>query len=263
MGLFRKSDESSFAKGTHQGKSADETFQEACLLKLTLNAREIDRTLDDHEHRELSKEIVSLSEKAISKGLSGKSVVSAHAIIGDMLVERAIREDKELQCLRMSGPNASPSAKQAMRAYEKALELDAALRTPFFGDQNERNVHFHLGFTQFIWGVNSYYIKRSRDAEAAIAYLKSILSLFDYLRAPVAWWIAGILAGMYEDQVRPGITVDGARAAFANAIEWGEYSLHCEKMPESDVQATYLEQFSSNLQRVKARAAKAAARYGG
>jgi hypothetical protein len=260
MGLFSKKSEE--PKGTNQGTSADETFQEACLLKAELHARQLIRTLDDRGRRELSNRIVSLSEEAISKGLSGTSAVSAYATIGDTLVERAMEEDPELQGLRMSGLSASPTAARAMRAYESALKLDAGLRNPLFSDQNNRNVHFHVGFTQFVWAVNSYYIRRSRDAEAAITYLKSILSLFEYMRVPVAWWIAGVLAGMYEDQVRPGITVDGARTAFANAAKWGEYSLRCERMPDSEVQGTNLEQFSNNLQRVKARAAKAAARYG-
>jgi hypothetical protein len=63
---------------------------------------------------------------------------------------------------------------------------------------------------------------------------------------------------MYEDRVRPGVTVDAAFAAFTKAVEWWEYSLRCERMPDSEVQAATLEQFNKNLQRVKARAAKAA-----
>jgi hypothetical protein len=260
MGLFsKKSDE---PKATSQGKSADETFREACLVKAELHARQLDRTLDARGRRELSERIVSLSEESISKGLSGTSAVSAYATIGDTLVECAMQEDSELQGLRMSGPSVSPSAARAMRAYESGLKLDAGLRTPFFADQNNRNVHFHMGYTQLVWAVNSYYIRRSRDSEASITYLISILSLFEYMGAPVAWWIAGVLAGMYEDQVRPGVTVDGARAAFANAIKWGEYALDCERMLDSEVQKVNLEQFGSNLQRVKTRAAKAAARYG-
>ena len=260
MGLFSKKSEE--PKSTSQGKSADETFQEACLLKAELHARQLNRTLDDRRRRDLADRIVSLSEAAISKGLSGTSAVSAYATIGETLVELAMQEDKDLQGLRTSGPNASPAAARAMLAYESALKLDAGLRNPHFSDPDQRNIHFHDGFTQFVWAVNSYYIRRSRDAEAAIAYLKSIISLFDYLKVPVPWWIAGVLAGMYEDLVRPGITVDGARAAFENATKWGEYSLRCERMPSSDVQTANLEQFRANLQRVQARAAKAAARYG-
>jgi len=145
-----------------------------------------------------------------------------------------------------------------MGAYESALKLDAALPNPFFSDPKNRAVHFHVGFTQLFWGVNSYYIRRSQDSDAAIEYLSSIMSLFKYLRVPVAWWVAGIMAGMYEDRVRPGVTVDAAFAAFTRAVEWWEHSLRCEKMPGSEVQAANLEQFSKNLQRVKARAARAA-----
>lgn len=166
-----------------------------------------------------------------------------------------MEEDSELKGLRMSGTAASPTAGRAMGAYESALKLDAALPNPFFSDPKNRAVHFHVGFTQLFWGVNSYYIRRSQDSDAAIEYLSSIMSLFKYLRVPVAWWVAGIMAGMYEDRVRPGVTVDAAFAAFTRAVEWWEHSLRCEKMPGSEVQAANLEQFSKNLQRVKARAA--------
>jgi len=98
--------------------------------------------------------------------------------------------------------------------------MDAALPSPFFGNPTHRGVHFHVGLTQYLWVVRSFYIRRSQDSEAAIAYLKSTLSLFGYLRVPVAWWIAGVIAGIYEDTVRPGVTVDEARAAFAHAAEW-------------------------------------------
>jgi len=57
-----------------------------------------------------------------------------------------------------------------MGAYESALKLDAALPNPFFSDPKNRAVHFHVGFTQLFWGVNSYYIRRSQDSDAAIEY---------------------------------------------------------------------------------------------
>ncbi len=97
-----------------------------------------------------------------------------------------MEEDSELKGLRMSGTAASPTAGRAMGAYESALKLDAALPNPFFSDPKNRAVHFHVGFTQLFWGVNSYYIRRSQDSDAAIEYLSSIMSLFKYLRVPVA-----------------------------------------------------------------------------
>jgi hypothetical protein len=240
------------------GQSAERLFQEACLLKASLHAKELDHILNDRERHDLTNRIVALSEEALSKDLSSTSAVSAKATIGDLLVARAMVEDRELSGLRNSGPAASPTAVRAMSAYESALRLDASLPRPFFADQNQRNVHFHVGFTQFLWVVRAFYIRRSQDSDAAIAYLKSILSLFEYLKVPVAWWITGVIAGMYEDRVRPGVTVNEAHAAFAQAAEWWEYSLRCERMPDSEVQAANMEQFGKNLQRVKAKAAKTA-----
>ncbi len=91
-----------------QGQSAEEMFQEACLLKVSLHAKEMDHTLTDRERHDLADRIVALSEEALAKGLSGTSAVSAHATIGDVLVGRAMKEDSELNGLLHSGPAASP-----------------------------------------------------------------------------------------------------------------------------------------------------------
>jgi hypothetical protein len=229
----------------NQGQSAQDTFEQAVQLWAT----------KDSEAEEVK--VVELCQKALSMGLSGKFAVACHAMLGRVFVVKAMREDEGLTRLREKGPSASVSAARAMEENEAALKLDTTLSDRFFTDPVNREMCLHVGFTQFIWVCHSYYIRRIKGPEASIAYLESILSLFQYLNVPIGWWIASGIAGTYEDTVRPGITKNEARAAFAKATEWWEYSLRCEKIPDDEVQASTFEQIRKSLQRVETRLANA------
>jgi len=228
-----------------QGQFAESTFEHAVQLWGANNS-------EAQEER-----VIELCQKALSMGLSGTFAVACHAMLGRIFVVKAVREDEGLTRLREKGLSASVSAARAMEENEAALKLDTTLPDRFFTDPTNRAMCLHVGFTQFIWVCHSYYIRRIKGTEAAVAYLESILSLFQYLNVPIGWWIASGIAGIYEDRVRSGITKDEARAAFAKATEWWEYSLRCETIPGNEVQAATLEQISKSLMRVKTRAANA------
>jgi hypothetical protein len=228
-----------------QGQSAESTFEQAVQLWGASNS-------EAQEAR-----VIELCQKALSMGLSGKFGVACHALLGRIFVVKAVREDEGLTRLREKGPGASVSAARAMEENEAALKLDATLQDRFFTDPANRAMCLHVGFTQFIWVGHSYYLRRINGSEAAVAYLESILSLFQYLNVKVGWWIASGIAGMYEDRVQAGITKNEARAAFGKATEWWEYSLRCEKVPDNEVQASTFEQIRKSLMRVETRLAKA------
>lgn len=228
-----------------QGQSAESTFEQAVQLWGANNS-------ESQEAR-----VIELCQKALSMGLSGKFAVACHAMLGRIFVVKAMREDEGLTRLREKGPSASVSAARAMEDNEAALKLDTTLSSRFFTDPANRAMCLHVGFTQFIWVCHSYYIRRIKGPEAAIAYLESILSLFQYLNVPIGWWIASGIAGTYEDTVRSGITKNEARVAFAKATEWWEYSLRCERVPDNEVQASTFEQIRKSLMRVETRLANA------
>ena len=188
--------------------------------------------------------VIELLERA-QKGLTDKFSVGCHAMLARIFVIKAIREDDEmLKALRNSGLSASRSAARAMREIEAALKRDATLSDHYFADPESRAIHLHSGFTQYIWLAHAFYIKRSQGSESAISYLQSILSLFEYLNVPVGWWIAGGIAGIYEDS-----------GALDKAVEWFEYSLGCEEVPGNRVQAAKFEDYSKKLLRVRAKMA--------
>ena len=228
-----------------QGQPAESTFELAVQLWGAGNS-------ESQEAR-----VIELCQKALSMGLSGKFAVACHAMLGRILVVKGVREDEGLKRLREQGPSASVSAARAMEENEAALKLDATLSDRFFADPANRAMCLHVGFTQFIWVCHSYYIRRIKGPEASIAYLESILSLFQYLNVPIGWWVASGIAGTYEDTVRAGITKNEARAAFAKATEWWEYSLRCEKIPDNEVQASTFESIRKSLLRVETRLANA------
>jgi hypothetical protein len=228
-----------------QGQSAESTFEQAVELWGANNS-------EAQEAR-----VIELCQKALSMGLSSKFAVACHAMLGRIFVVKAMREDEGLTRLREQGLRASVSAARAMEENEAALKLDTTLQDRFFTDPANRANCLHVGFTQFIWVCHSYYIRRIKGPEASIAYLESILSLFQYLNVPIGWWIASGIAGTYEDTVRAGITKNEARAAFGKATDWWEYALRCERIPDNEVQASTFEQIRKSLMRVETRLANA------